>query len=102
MSKELKPEGVMTAHSNSSEGVIYPTVLVEVDGIKMHALLNTSARSSYAPAKLIKALSKRPRETKTKKIDMMLGSTTTQVEIYSATLSSVDGKFEKERTKEGA
>ena len=85
----------MTAHPRFSEGVIYPIVLIEIDGIKTHALLDAGAGSSYASAKLINALNKRPKDTKTKRIDMMLSSSTTQVEIYSVTLGAVDGKFEK-------
>ena len=83
----------MTAHPHTGEGVIYPVVLIEIDGIKTHALLDTGAGSSYASAKLIEALNKRPKETKTKRIDMMLGSTTTKIEIYSATLSAIDSDF---------
>ena len=44
--KGLKPEGVMPAHLHSGEGVIYPVVLIEIDGIKTHALLDTGAVSS--------------------------------------------------------
>ena len=84
----------MTASKPEDKEVIYPTVLVEVEGIKTHALLDTGAGSSYASAKLINALKKRPKEVKTKRIEMMLTSSTTQVEIYSANLKSLDGKFD--------
>ena len=55
-------------------------------------MLDTGAGSSYASAKLIDTLNKRPKETVTKR--MMLGSSTTKVEIYSATLGAVDGRFD--------
>jgi hypothetical protein len=71
--------------------VIYPIVLVEVEGIKTHALLDTGAGSSYASTKLINALKKRPKEVKTKRIEMML---TTRIEIYSANLKLLDHKFD--------
>ena len=91
--KEVKTEGVLTAHQPENKEVVYPIILVEIDGIKTHALLDTGAGSSYASNKLINLLNKRPKETLTKRIDMMLGSSTTNVEIYSATLGAVNRKF---------
>lgn len=90
----MKTEGVLTAHQPENKEVVYPIVLVEINGIKTHALLDTGAGSSYASTKLINLLNKRPKETATKRIDMMLGSSTTNVEICSATLGAVDGKFD--------
>ena len=92
--KEAKPEGVLTAHQPDNKEVVYPIVLVEIDGVKTHALLDTGAGSSYASTKLINFLNKRPKETLTKRIDMMLGSSTTDVEIYSANLGAIDGIFD--------
>ncbi len=69
-------------------------MLVEVNGIKTHALLDTGAGSSYASSSLTNALKKKPKAVKTKRIEMMLGSTTTRVEIYAATVKSLDQKFE--------
>ena len=83
----------MTAHKSDDKEIIYPIVLVEIDGIKTHALLDTGAGSSYASAKLINALKKKPKEVKTKRIEMMLGSSTTKVQIHRANLQSIDGKF---------
>ena len=85
---------MMTASKPEDKEVIYPTAPVEVEGIKTHALLDTGAGSSYASAKPINALKKRPKEVKTKRIEMMLTSSTTRVEIYSANLKSLDGKYD--------
>jgi hypothetical protein len=71
-------------------------VLVEIDGVKTHALLDTGSGSSYASSKLISALKKKPIDVKTRRIDMMLSSTVTKVELYTAKLSSIDGKFMRE------
>ena len=90
------PKPVLTAHGEEDQQVIYPTVLVEIDGIQTHALLGTGAGSSYASAKLIEALHKKPKQVKTRRVDMMLSSTTTKVKIYTAKLTSIDGKFTKE------
>ena len=67
--------------------MVYPVVLVNVDGIKTRALLDTGAGSSYASAQLINALHKKPAETQTKRIKMMLGFMTTKVEMYNVTVT---------------
>ena len=94
LSKEVKTEGVLAVHQQENKEVVCPIVLVEIDGIQTHALLDTGAGSSYASTKLINLLNKKPKETVTKRIDMMFGSSTTDVEIYSATLGAIDGKFD--------
>ena len=91
-----KPEGFMSAHRAEDNQVIYPVVVIEVDGIKTRALLDTDSGSCYASAKLIDALNKKPKEIQTKRIEMMLGSTTTRVEIYPATIKGADGQFTME------
>jgi hypothetical protein len=90
---EAKLEMFMSAHQADESEVIYPVVLLEIDGIKPRALLDTWAGSSYTSARLINALHKQPTETKTKRIEMMLGSTTTKVEIYNVKVKSIDGNF---------
>ena len=89
-------EKVKTAHTEGDNEVIYPVVMVQIDGIKTHALLDTGAGSSYASSSLTNALKRKPKAVKTKQIEMMLGSTTTRVEIYAATVKSLDQKFELE------
>ena len=51
--------------------VIYFVMVVDVDGIKCRALLDTDAGSSYASAALIKKLRKQPSRMEHKRIDMM-------------------------------
>ena len=60
--KEVKTEGVLTAHQTGNKEVVYPIILVEIDGIKTHALLDTGAGSSYASNKLISLLNKMPKK----------------------------------------
>ena len=79
--------------SEDSAKVVYPVMLLEVDGIKTRALLNTGAGSSYASAKLINALRTKPAEIKTKKIEMMLGSMTTNIELYDINVESGNRDF---------
>ena len=91
-----QPKPALAAHREEDQQVIYPTVLVEIDGVKAHVLLDTGAGSSYASAKLIHAINKKPKQVMTRRVDMMLSSTTSKVEIYSANLKSIDGKFDME------
>ena len=67
-------------------------MLVEIDG-NNYALLDTGAGRCYASTKLINALNKKHKEVKAKRIEMMLTSSTTRIEIYSANINSLDGKF---------
>jgi hypothetical protein len=53
--------------------------MVEVDGIKTHALLDTGAGSSYASSSLPNAFKRKPKAVKTKQIEMMLGP---KIEIH--------------------
>ena len=47
-----QPKPVLAAHREDQQ-VIYPTVFVEINGVKAHAILDTGAGSSYVSAKLI-------------------------------------------------
>lgn len=71
-------------------------VLVEIDGVKTHTLLDTGSGSSFTSVKLISALKKKRNNVKIRRIETMLGSTTTNVETFTAKFSSVAGKFVKE------
>ena len=83
----------MTAHLCDKTEVVYPVVLVNVNGIKTRALLDTGAGSSYASAKLINALHMKPAETQPKQIEVMLGLMTTNVEIYNVSVTSINDDF---------
>ena len=58
-----QPKPALAAHREEDQQVIYPTVLVEIDGVKAHAFLDTGAGSSYASAKLIDAINKKPNKS---------------------------------------
>ena len=73
--------------------MIYPVVVVLVDGIKCRALLDTGSGSPYASATLIENFNKKPVRTEHKQIEMMVCSTTQKINSYEATISSVDEKF---------
>lgn len=62
----------MTARGNN-EGIM-PVLTVKVDGIMCRALIDTGTGSSYASARLLDLLKKKPRETKTKRVEMLMSS----------------------------
>ena len=84
----------MLVTGDQESSVIYPVVVVVVDGIKCRALLDTGAGSSYVSAALVKRLNKRPTHVEHKQIEMMFCSTIQKVQCYTVKVASVDGKFE--------
>ena len=63
--------------------VVYPTVLVQVNGITCCALLDTATRSSYASTTLTERINQQPIRKGYMRIKMMLHTTTKTVDISS-------------------
>ena len=85
---------LMTATCPSKTPLVYPVVVVYVEGIKCRALLDTGAGSSYASGLLLDRLSKREKRTEIRRIDMMLGAVTKRVELSTVNVKAVDGSLE--------
>ncbi len=83
---------VLTASASTSEG-IFPVVVVKVNGITCRALIDSGAGSSYISGKLASMLNVKPKETRTSKIDMLLASKITRLDIYEAKVESVDNDY---------
>ena len=81
----------MTASENN-EGIM-PVLTVKVDGITF-TLIDTGAQSSYASAKLLDLMRKKPSETKTKCVDMLISSKITKLEVYDMVVESSDGNYQ--------
>ena len=64
---------LMTASENN-EGIM-PVLTVKIDGITCRALIDTGAGRS---AKLLDLLKKKPSETKTRRVDMLISSKVTK------------------------
>ena len=73
--------------------VIYPVVVVTVDGIECRALLDSGSSNRYAFAKLLDMLGKRATELTPKRIEMLMASSTARMEIYKTTVSTRSGDF---------
>ena len=73
--------------------VTYPAVVVQVEGVKCGALLDTGAGSSYASAALLNRISSRKRTKEVRKIEMLLGTSTREVELVTINVGDISGKF---------
>ena len=90
-------ETILTAaHHLGDHQVIYPVVLVEVDGIRCRSLLDTGAGNSYPSSKLVEQLHKKPSESKVTRVDMLMGSATRRVEIFDMKIGDTEGNFSME------
>ena len=85
------PQQILVATGESS--VIYPVVVVEVNGIKCRALLDTGAGSTYVSATLAERIGKKPIRKETRRIDMMMHTTSKKVEIYHVQIASVTNDY---------
>ena len=86
-------QSTATVLATTEVSVVYPTVLVQVNGITCRALLDTGAGSSYASATLIERINQEPVRKDYKRIEMMLHTTTKAIDIFQVQVSSLDGKF---------
>ena len=87
-----KDKNTLMTASGSNEGIL-PIIPIRVDGIRCRALIDTGAGSSYASGKLIELLKKKPCENKTRRVDMLISSQVTKLEVYDALVESLDGDF---------
>ena len=69
----MSVERFLTAQDKGTGKVIYPVVVVEVNGIKCRALLDTGAGSSYASSAILDHLRIGPLREEFKCIEMLLG-----------------------------
>ena len=91
-----KPDGENMMSTCDGDKVIHPIVVIKVDGVECRALVDSGAASCYASSKLLDSLGKKPTEVKYKKVEMLMASTTTRMEIHNSTISSKSGDYELE------
>ena len=73
---------------------VYPVIVVEVDGNRCRALLDTGAGSSQASAALISKLDRKPDRREYKIIEMMMTWTNQKIEMYKVQVSNVKRSFQ--------
>ena len=74
--------------TSEAHQVTYPVVVVKVNGVKCRALLDTGAGSSYASATLISRLGVSASRVEQRKIEMMMHTTTRNVQVYILKISN--------------
>ena len=72
--------------------VIYPLVIIDIEGIKCRALIDTGAEASYASSTLIDRINKKPIRKQYKRIETM-GSSTKSIPVYSVEIRDSDREF---------
>ena len=72
---------------------LFPVIVVEVNGIKCPALIDSGAGSSYVSAKLIDLLRLKPIATQTRSIDMLMSTKVATLEEYDLSFRSVNHQF---------
>ena len=89
--KTRQPNQVMLA--TGAQGIIYPVVVVKVNGVTCRALLDTGAGSSYISSKLVDILKIKPVTMEYRQIDMMMASANKRIDIYSVEVKNLRGEF---------
>ena len=67
----------------------YPVVLIDIEGVKCRALIDTAAGASYASNALINYINKKPIRTETKKIETLISTNTIKFKIYSVKVQDI-------------
>ena len=84
----------MTTNQGNEQHVVYPVVVVHVNGVKCRALLDSGSGSSYALAVLLKTIGVKPISSEMRQIEMMLSTTTRRMDVYTVNVSSLNNTFE--------
>ena len=84
---------LLTANGSNDGPIVYPVVVVDIEGIKCRALLDTGAGNSYASAALLDLLPKRSRKKEVRRVEMMLGSVTREMEQSTVRVKATNGEF---------
>ena len=91
-------EAGVTMCSGEKSNVVYPIVVVRVNGVKTRALLDTGGGSSYASSTLLNLTKSKSVKKEKKTVEMMMATSTQKFEIHDVTVSSIDGSFEIDTT----
>ena len=73
--------------------VIYPVVVVEVEGVRCPALLDPGSGNSYVSFTLMNFTKKKPVKQGIKTLEMMLHATTRTIDIYNVKISDINRNF---------
>lgn len=91
--KDVSENKALTA-SCEGEKVCHPVVVVNTNGIKCRALLDTGATGSYASAYLLDLLKLKPKTTLKRRIQTIMGTETKDINVYEIRVSNLKGECE--------
>ena len=91
--KVVGEQKAMTA-STEGEKVCHPVVVVNANGTKCRALLDTGATGSYASAYLLDLLKLKPKTTLNRRIQTIMGIETKNIHVYDIKVSNLKGDCE--------
>ena len=75
----------------SDKAVMYPIVVVSINGFKFRALLDTGAGSSYISSKLVKVIGLKADRKESRRIEMLMHATSTIAHLYKVDVSNLKG-----------
>ena len=85
---------LLTTNSNACT---YPLVIVNIEGIKCRALVDTGAGASYVSSTIINLINqktnKKPIRTESKQIETLLSSSIRNIPVYSIEIKDINNKF---------
>ena len=73
--------------------VTYPVLVIEVEGVKCRALIDTGAGSPYASSKLLNKINKKPIRREIKRIETLMHSVVKKTEIYQFEIGDINQEF---------
>ena len=73
--------------------VTYPLVVIEVEGVKCRALIDTGAGSSHVLSKLISRLNKKPIREESKRTETLIHSVVQKTAIYELQIRDTNHEF---------
>ena len=83
----------MTANFVEASTVVHPVVVVRMNGYKFPALLDSGASHSYALSTAIKLIGARCKSVGVRQIVMLTGETTRKMQVYDASVESLNKDF---------
>ena len=69
--------------------VTYPVLVIEVEGVKCRALIDTGAGSSHASSNLMNKINKKPIRKESKIIETLMHSVVKKTEIYQFQIGDI-------------
>ncbi len=91
---EKPPKGnLLTTNQENEQQVIYPVVVVDVQGVKCRALLDSGSGSSYASSVLLEKIGAKSISSGIRQIEMMLSTTTRRMDVYNINVGSLSTTF---------